>query len=155
MNKSITDSSIILYLTNGSDSIYLKVQHTNGRLMNLSINSQTFLTDAKITGYCRPTMTYSWASSVINTLDNQETIIKQQMNLSQREAYIVRHVVSKDFHCHLLLLQDNKLNNIAKINQKILLAKKKPKNIQMQRDYTAICMEATTIKSIYPTAPLL
>jgi len=142
MNRSITESSTIQYLTNGSNNIYLKVQKTNPRPMNLNKKFQTFLTKAKITGYCRQTLSCSWIASIISALDGQETIIKQQINLSQREAYIVRQVMRKNFHCHLLLLQGNKLDNIAKINQKILFATT-TKNVQMQCDYMAVSITTT------------
>jgi len=83
-------------------------------------------------------------------VDNQLTEIKQQIKLSQPKAYTLRQVMKKDFHCYLLLLQNNKLGNIAQINREISQANIKTRTIQGQREYTAISIDTIYI---YPYVP--
>jgi len=142
----------MLYLSNGTDSVYLKVQETLGRPQNLSIQSTTYLTKAHISGYIRPTLRYTWAAAVIDAMDRQITPIKEVISLALYEAYITRKVVSKDFHCHLLLLQNNKMDVIAKVNNEILPASQKQKITSVQQEYTMVDLPRT---SLYPTAQLL
>jgi len=85
-------------------------------------------------------------------MDQQVIPIRQVVNLSQYEAHITRKVVKKDFHCHLLLLQNNKLDIIAKINNKILPARQKQKTMKVQQEYI---MGTIPRNTLYPTAPLL
>jgi len=47
LSKQITELSIILYMSNGKQNVYLKIQDTNGRPQNLTIQSATYLSDAQ------------------------------------------------------------------------------------------------------------
>jgi len=132
LSKRITESSIILYISNGVDIIYLKIQDTQGRPQNLNIQSATYLDKAEIIGYFSPILKYNWKASAINILDQQTTSIEEAKRLSQYEAYLTRRVLRKDFHCHLLLLPDNKLDIIARINDQILPASQKQATKQAQ-----------------------
>jgi len=148
LSKHLTESSIILYISNGMDSVYLKIQDTQGRPQSLSIQSTTYLDQAEIVGYLIPVLTYRWHASVINTLDQQTTPIKTSIKLSQYEAYVTRKVLRKDFHCHLLLLQDNKLDVIARINDQILPASQKQKKT---KPATSSDLIVPTPRTLYPS----
>jgi len=52
--------------------------------------------------------------------------IKENIKLSQYEAYITRKVVKEPFHCHILLFQNNRLDVIARVNDEVLPACQKP-----------------------------
>jgi len=66
LSGQITESSIIVYMSNGKESVYLKIQDTNGRPQNLTIRSATYLSDAQITGFLRPTLEFKWEASIFN-----------------------------------------------------------------------------------------
>jgi len=136
--KRITKSSVILYISNGTDSVYLRIQDTQGRPQTLNIQFTTYLNKAEITGYLNPVLKYNWTSSAVNTLDQQTTPIKEAIKLSQYKAYVTRKVFKKKIHCHLLLLQDNKMDIIAKGNDQILPASQKQKTKQAHSEYTIV-----------------
>jgi len=72
--------------------IYLKIQETQGRPQNLTIQSTTYLTKAHITVYITPKLRYrpTWAVAIIDAMDQQKTPIKKIIKLSLYEAYITR-----------------------------------------------------------------
>jgi len=146
LSTKITESSIVIYISNGIESVYLKIQDTQGRPQNLNIKSTTYLDKAEIIGYIRPILKYQWNASLINSLDQQTTPIKQSIRLSQYEAYWTRKVLKKDFHCHLLLLQDSKLDLIAKINNQILPSTLPQKLQKTSPEYTIVPVPNT----LYP-----
>jgi len=74
------------------------------------------------------------------------------IKLSQYEAYITRKVVEEAFHCHLLLLQDDKLDIIARVNDEILPARQKFKTMQIPSEYTLVSVPRS---KLYPSTPLL
>jgi len=68
LSKKITESSIILYISNGTNSVYLKLQDTHVRPQSMNIQSATYFTKAEITGYINPVLKYEWMPFAINTL---------------------------------------------------------------------------------------
>jgi len=138
-------------MSNGKENVYLKIQNTNGRPQNLTIRSLTYLNQAKIVGYIWPTLQFVWEVSILNSMNQQTTQIKQMIKLSQYEAYMTRKVVHKAFHCHLLLFQDNKLDVIARVNEEILPACQSLKSTAVQLGYDAVSQPRN---KLYPTAPL-
>jgi len=150
--KEITESSIILYMSNGKENVYLKIQDTNGRPQNLTIRSATYLSDAQITGFLIPKLKFKWDASIFNSMNQHTTQIKEIIRLSHYEAYRTRKVVSQPFHCHLLLFQDNRLDVIARVNEEILPAYQKIKTIPLPLGYDIVSMPSN---KLYPTAPLL
>jgi len=149
-SKIITESSIILYTSNGRKNVYLKIQDTNERQQSLNIQSTTYLSKAEISGYMKPILKYTWDASICNSLDQQTIPIKEMRRLSQYEAYITRKVVTEAFHCHLLLLQDDKLDIIARVNSEILPALQKLKTMQAPSEYPLVSVPRS---KIYPSAP--
>jgi len=135
LSKIITESSIILYMSNRKDDEYLRIQDPNGRPQNLTIRSATYLSSAQILGYMRLELTFSWEANIFNSMNQQMTPIKEIINLSQYDAYITRKVVKGAFHCHLLLFQDNRLDVIARVNDEVLPACQKLKTVQIPLGY--------------------
>jgi len=152
LSKEITESSIILYMSNGKENVYLKIQDTNGRPQNLTIRSATYLSDAQITGFLRPALTFKWEASVFNSMNQQTTQIKEIIRLSHYEAYMTRKVVNEAFHCHLLLFQDDRLDVIARVNEELLPACQKFKTVSIPLGYDIV---SPPINQLYPTVPLL
>jgi len=152
LSKNITESSIILYMSNGQQNVYLKIQNTNGRPQNLTIRSVTYLNQAKIIGYIWPKLHFVWEASVFNSMNQQTTQIKQVIKLSQYEAYLTRKVVKEAFHCHLLLFQDNKLDVIARVNENILPGCQHPTSTTALLGYDIV---SSPRNQLYPTAPHL
>jgi len=76
LSKEITESSIILYMSNGKENVYLKIQDTNGRPQNLTIRSATYLNGAQITGFIKPALEFKWEASIFNLMNQQTTQIK-------------------------------------------------------------------------------
>jgi len=151
LSKEITESSIILYMSNGKEDVYLKIQDTNGRPQNLTIRSATYLSDAQITGFLRPTMIFKWEASIFNSMNQQTTRIKEVIRLSHYAAYMTRKVVKEAFHCHLLLFQDNRLDVIARVNDQIMPACQKLRTVPTTLGYDIISVPRN---KLYPTAPL-
>jgi len=151
LSKEITESSIILYMSNGKENVYLKIQDTNGRPQNLTIWSATYLSDAQIMRFLRPSLEFKWEASIFNSMNQQTTQIKEIIRLSHYEAYMTRKVVSEAFHCHLLLFQDNRLDVIARVNDQIMPVCQKLKTIPTALEYDIISVPR---EKLYPSAPL-
>jgi len=83
LSKTITESSIILYMSNGKKNVYLKIQEKNGRPQSLTIRSATYLSNAEISDYMRPTLKFIWKASIYNSMNQQTTHIKEIIKLSQ------------------------------------------------------------------------
>jgi len=139
-------------MSNGTENVYLKIQNTNGRPHNLTIQSVTYLNQAKIVGYIWPTLQFVWDASIFNSMNQQTTQIKQMIKLSQYEAYLTRKVVKEAFHCHLLLFQDNKLDVIARVNETILPACQSLKSTTVLLGYD---IDSQPRNKLYLTAPQL
>jgi len=152
LSRNITESSIILYMSNGKENVYLKIQNTNGRPQNLTIRSVTYLNQAKIIRYIWPSLQFAWEASIFNSMNQQTTQIKQVIRLSQYEAYLTRKVVKEAFHCHLLLFQDNKLDFIARVNEEILPACQNSTSTTVLLGYDIV---SSPRNKLYPTAPQL
>jgi len=118
----------------------------------LTIRSATYLSDAQITGFLRPTLEFKWEASILNSINQQTNQIREIVRLSQYEAYMTRKMVSQAFHCQLLLFQDNRLDVIARVNKKILSAYRKIKTVPIPLGYNIVSMPST---KLYPTAPQL
>jgi len=58
LSKGIKESSIVIYISNGMDSVYLKIEDTQGRPQSLKIKSATYLDKAEIIGYIRLILKY-------------------------------------------------------------------------------------------------
>jgi len=65
---------------------------------------------------------------------------------------MTRKVVKEAFHCHLLLFQDNRLDVVARVNEKILPACQKLKSVQIPLRYDIVSLPR---HKLYPTAPQL
>jgi len=152
LSKKITELSIVLYMSNGRDNVYLRIQDTNGRPQNLTIRSATYLSNAQIVGYVRPELTFIWEAYIFNSMNQQTTPMKETIKLSQYKAYITRKVFEQAFHCHLLLFQDNRLDLIARVNYEALPACQKLKTVQIPLGYD---IASRPRNQLYPTAPLL
>jgi len=138
-------------MSNGINNVYRRSQDTNGRQQNLTIRSTTYLSDAQIVGYWRPTLKFTWEATIFNAMNQQTTQIKESIRLSYYEAYMTRRVVKEAFHCHLLFFENNRLDVIARVNDQIMPACQKLKTIPTALGYDIISVPR---KKLYPSAPL-
>lgn len=111
------ETGLILNISNGTDSIYIKTQSIFGLARDVTIDSEMFLSSIDVTGIFNPRLIHNWQAIINNNATGISTPILQKLEISFKEAFIIKRIIKKKYSVNLLVICTREFEIIQRLNR--------------------------------------